>query len=125
MDEFLNRLPLLLQDDYWDSLTPTKAFIARVFVQHCLDVKDEARVEATMPVMTALAFKIQALYNELLQRMQTQEESRIFEENPKPTEEDRAIDNIIFVMQELLKLTVSLDSGDEIGRRRLFALVSE
>lgn len=102
-----------------------KAFIARVFVQHCLDKKDEARIEATMPVTTALAFKIQALYNELLAKLQTQEESHLFEDNAKPTEQDRVVDNIIFVMQELLKLAVSLDSGDEVGRRKLFALVSK
>lgn len=77
-----------------------------------------------MPVMTALAFKIQALYNELLQRMQTEEEATIFEE-VKPVMENSPIDRIVFVMQELLKLAVLLDSGDEIGRRRLFALISK
>ena len=78
-----------------------------------------------MPVISALAFRIQHLYNDLLRLMQNQEEAHLFEEQAASTDQDRVVDNTVFVIQELLRLTVSLDSGDEIGRRRLFALVSK
>ena len=37
-------------------MTPEKAFLARIFVDYCVSQKDDRRLEAALPVVTALAF---------------------------------------------------------------------
>lgn len=93
-------------------MTPEKAFLARVFVQHCIASKDTARLEGSLPVVTSLAFRIQAGYNDLLERGNGEDE------------EDARADGE-FVLGEMLRLACDLDYGDEIGRRKMFQLVRE
>lgn len=107
-------------DTFWHQLTPEKAFLARVFVEHCILAKDEARIESSMPVMTALAFKIQALYNELLRKAQTDDENKAFGTEGHQEEET---ENAQLILGELLKIAINMDYADEIGRRKMFALV--
>lgn len=91
-------------------MNPEKAFLARIFVEHCISEKDEARLEDTLPVVTALAFRIQDEYNKLV--------GAVNGEGEDPTE--RA-----FIVGELLRLAVSLDYSDEIGRRKMFQLARQ
>lgn len=114
------------KDAFWQELTPDKAFLARVFVEHCVESKDEARLESSVPVMTALAFKIQSLYNQLLKDIQASIEENLFngtDAEAKEKQESELADQE-FILGEVLKLVVNLDYGDEIGRRRMFQLVS-
>lgn len=117
---------LELGDPFWENLTPEKAFLARVFVDQCVAAKNEARLEATLPVVTAMAFRIQERYNDLMvliqdemdegpTRLDEREEDRIRREEERMSQE--------FILTELLKLAVSLDYADEIGRRKMFQLV--
>jgi len=111
-------------DSYWtELLTPEKAFLARVFADHCVATKDEARMESTLPVVTALAFRIQLAYNHLIECHQRPDDEA------DPSEEQRkAEDEILdyeFVVGELFKLALNMDYADEIGRRKMFALVGE
>ena len=113
-------------DTFWETLTPEKAFLARVFVDQCVAAKNDARLEATLPVVTAMAFRIQERYNDLMvliqdevdegpSRLDEREEDRIRREEERMSQE--------FVLTELLKLAVNLDYADEIGRRKTFQLV--
>ncbi|TFK48905.1 ARM repeat-containing protein [Heliocybe sulcata] len=117
-------------DDYWMDMTPEKAFLARVFVDHCVAVKDSARLEAALPVVTLLAFRIQAAYNDLMEQMQDEQESAFLrgeedeDEEEKARREDERMDKE-FVIGEMLRLAVNLDYADEIGRRRMFQLVRD
>ncbi|PCH39141.1 hypothetical protein WOLCODRAFT_110578 [Wolfiporia cocos MD-104 SS10] len=114
-------------DDYWVSLTPETAFLARVFVEHCIAVKDSARLEATLPVVTALAFRIQSAYNDLLRHMQDDDDDRLFrddDDDARAHKEEQRLDRE-FVIGEMLKLAVNLDYADEIGRRKMFQLVRD
>jgi condensin complex subunit 3 len=108
-------------------LTPEKAFLVRVFVEHCINTKDDGRLESCLPVVTALAFKIQATYNDLLEQIQADEEVKFLddqdEEAQEAKEEERA--DREFVIGEMLRLAVNLDYADEIGRRKMFGLVRE
>ncbi|KAF8494799.1 nuclear condensing complex subunit [Gautieria morchelliformis] len=112
---------------FWNELTPEKAFLIRVFVEHCINTKDDGRLESSLPVVTALAFKIQAAYNRLLEQIQADEEARLLgkynEEEQEANEEARADQE--FVIGEMLRLAVNLDYADEIGRRKMFGLVRE
>jgi condensin complex subunit 3 len=117
---------LELGDTFWENLTPEKTFLARVFVDQCAAAKNDGRLEATLPVVTAMAFRIQERYNKLMDlvkceldehptRTDKQEEDRVRREEERMSQE--------FMLTELLKLAVNLDYADEIGRRKMFQLV--
>ncbi|ORY20755.1 nuclear condensing complex subunit [Naematelia encephala] len=111
---FVTRPELLdiveFDEAYWSSLTPEKAFLARVFGEHCKNNKDETRFEEVMPVVTALAFRTQDEYNQLVGSTN---------DNADDVEE-RA-----FIVGELLRLATQLDYADETGRRKMFQLTRE
>ncbi len=96
-------------------------------------------LEETLPVVTALAFRIQEAYNSLVDRVRDLEERRVFlgSEGELRTvnsynfaqtckdlvkEEDEKADRE-FIIAEMLKLAVNLDYSDEIGRRKMFQLM--
>jgi condensin complex subunit 3 len=91
-------------------LTPEKAFLVRVFVDHCVSTKENAHLERVLPVVTAHAFRIQDAYNSLLDSLAAAEGAG---------GDDEVADDREFVLAELLRLALNLDYADEIGRRRL------
>ena len=97
-------------EEYWHGLTPEKVFLVRVFVDHCVSTKENARLEKVLPVVTAHAFRIQDAYNSLLDSIATGEDAGGDEE---------VADDREFVLAELLRIALNLDYADEIGRRRL------
>ncbi|KAG5641543.1 hypothetical protein DXG03_004802 [Asterophora parasitica] len=113
--------------DYWENLTPETAFLARVFVEHGKALKDEARLENVLPVVTELAFRIQTAFNTLIDDITVEEQERLFRD---PTEDEiiRMEDSRLekeAIIGELLRLAVNLDYADEIGRRKMFQLVRD
>ena len=111
-----------LIEHYWTNLTAETAFLARVFVEHCKATQDEARLEATLPVITSIAFGIEKSYK-LLGDMRSEDTSNI-DEAERIRREDMIFDKE-FVIAELLKFAVHLDYSDEIGRRKMYQLVRE
>ncbi|KAF9008698.1 nuclear condensing complex subunit [Cyathus striatus] len=114
-------------DHYWKHLTPESAFLARVFVDYCKATNDETRLEAALPVVTALAFHIQESYNSLLDNIQNFKEEQLlleYGEEDKVHKEEALLDQE-FIICEMLKLAVNLDYADEIGRRKMFQLVRD
>jgi condensin complex subunit 3 len=115
-------------ENFWQDLTPEKAFFARVFVDHCIEIKDEARLESALPVVTSFAFKVQERYNELMTTLQEEDEERLLlleeRDEDKVRREEERIDRE-FIIGEMLKLAVNLDYADEIGRRKMFQLVRD
>lgn len=75
------------------------------------------RLEAALPVVTSLAFRIQDAYNTLQQDRSHAEDSE-----GEGGEGEERMDRE-FVLGEMLRLAKDLDYGDEIGRRKMFALV--
>jgi condensin complex subunit 3 len=114
---------------FWKELTPESAVLARVFVEHCIETNDEARLEAaSLPVVTAFAFHLQEAYNALLDILQDAENAQLLnagedeeEEEIERREEDLAKREII--LAELLRMALRLDYMDEIGRRKVFSVV--
>lgn len=102
-------------EEFWRGLTPEKAFLVRVFVDHCVSTKEDARLEKVLPVVTAHAFRIQDAYNSLLDSLSAAEEAG---------GDDELADDREFILAELLRLALNLDYADEIGRRRLEQFVS-
>lgn len=114
-------------DSYWTELpTPEKAFLARVFADHCVATKDEARMESTLPVVTTFAFRIQLAYNHLIEcDRRLDDEANPFESIEERRKVEDKILDYEFVVGELFKLALNMDYADEIGRRKMFALVGE
>ncbi|KAJ3556048.1 hypothetical protein NM688_g2240 [Phlebia brevispora] len=99
-------------------------FAKRMDLLDGLQFGDEARLENSLPVVTALAFRIQTAYNDLLLELQDEEEELLLRgEIPEEREESRMERE--FVIGELLRLAVNLDYADEIGRRKMFQLVRD
>ncbi|KAF8342823.1 nuclear condensing complex subunit [Cantharellus anzutake] len=106
-------------DSFWSDLTPERAFLARGFVDYCKSNKDETSLENALPVVTALAFRIQHEYNALTTLVGP--DAGINDED----ELEMARGDKEFIVAELLKLAVNLDYADETGRRKMFALVRD
>ena len=117
---------LELGDAFWENLTPEKTFLARVFVDQCVAAKKDGRLDTALPVVTAMAFRIQERYNNLMELVKVEQEEGTIrlderEEDRVRREEERMSQE--FVLTELLKIAVNLDYSDEIGRRKMFQLV--
>lgn len=111
-------------------MTPERAFLARVFVDHCVTTKDDRRLESVLPVVTALAFRIQTAYNHLVEEIEAEEQEMLLrgdigddEENELRAEREEARLDQEFIIGEMLRMSVNLDYADEIGRRKMFQLV--
>jgi condensin complex subunit 3 len=111
-------------------MTPEKAFLARVCVEHCIATNDQAKLEVSLPVVTLLAYRIQSVYNkyqEDLDAVSQERALRALDANERDV--DERLDDLLldaeFVIAEMLKLAVNLDYADEIGRRKMFQLVRD
>lgn len=110
---------------FWSALKPESALLARTFVEHCFDKKDESRLEACLPVVTALAFLLQNHYNAFLEVLQEDEEAQLNgeEDDDDADSRDEKMADEEFMMSELLRLSLLLDYSDEIGRRKMFSVI--
>ncbi|KAF7325644.1 hypothetical protein MKEN_00414300 [Mycena kentingensis (nom. inval.)] len=114
-------------NDYWESLTPESTVLARTFLEHCLSESREERLEsASLPVVTAFAFTLQAAYNRLLAVLEDAEVARALAgEDPENDMDDDAEEELAkreVIIGELLRMAVKLDYGDEIGRRKVYTV---
>ena len=83
-------------------------------------MKNETLLEAAaLPVVTAFAFHMQESYNLLLEALEDLSEADEDEELEEELAKREAI------LGELLRVTLKLDYGDEIGRRKVFTVVSQ
>ena len=83
-------------------------------------------------MITALAFHIQSHFNAYLGAVQEVEDANArdnkVEEDDADEEQERREErmaSIAFVVGELLQLATHMDYSDEIGRRKMFGIVSE
>ncbi|KXN87323.1 Condensin complex subunit 3 [Leucoagaricus sp. SymC.cos] len=113
--------------EYWKNLTPERAFLARVFVDHCLNIKDHKRLEDALPTVSQLSFVIRGAWDqwtELYDKFMEEKLIQEFSEAELQEKEDQFVDKES-ITAEMLKLAVNLDYGDEIGRRTMFPLIRE
>ncbi|KAL8874308.1 MAG: hypothetical protein Q9174_000348 [Haloplaca sp. 1 TL-2023] len=105
---------------YWDNLTPERSFLVRSFQDFCKGGEDgrfESLAEEKMPEVTKLAFFLQRYVNKLIESIQYN--NGLAETAPEDTVEAE------FIVEQLLYIAKALDYTDEIGRRKLFALLRE
>jgi condensin complex subunit 3 len=92
--------------EYWENMTVERAFLARVYVDHCIKNKDEAIMEDVLPTVSDLAFRIQEEYNKLEETFVTEDEDDLAERS--------------FIVGELMRLAVNMDYTDQFGRTTMF-----
>ena len=110
-------------DVFWDTLTAESIFMARSFNDFCRSEgngKFEALVEEKMPEVTKVAFYLQRYITvliEALKRIATQETTEDEEEEDTVEQE--------FIVEQLIHIAHTLDYSDEVGRRKMFALLRQ
>ena len=107
------------EDPVWDHLSAESSFLARTFNDFCRKHDGhEAMVEEKMPEVTKLAFILQRNTNTLIERLR-----RNNVQSEPSTEQDTVEQE--FVVEQLLHIARTLDYTDEVGRRKMFALLRE
>ncbi|KAF4583522.1 hypothetical protein EYR38_002274 [Pleurotus pulmonarius] len=131
--EIINELNFT-QDEYWANATSESAFLARIFSDFCLKKNDLGRRDNMLPVVTAMAFHISTTYHALQDifaalRAAASDEA-VFDVDAGLSDEERAkmeddLTDKEYVVAEMLRLALDLDYADELGRRKMFALVRD
>ena len=112
---------ICFQDPFWHKLSPESAFLARSFNDYCRGQpggKCEILVEEKMPEVTKLAFFVQRYTNNLVQCLQRIHDRREGEEEEDTVEQE-------FIVEQLLHIAKTQDYSDEVGRRKMFAVLRE
>ncbi|KAH8834752.1 nuclear condensing complex subunit [Flagelloscypha sp. PMI_526] len=107
---------LQFDQSYWNDLNPETVFLVRVYTDYCISTKDQARLEDALPVVTALAYKIQEYYNALAISL----EQDIAAEVDDDLHDEQFGKELI--IGEMLRIAVNLDYSDEMGRRKMYDL---
>lgn len=117
------REEVTFDDSFWDTLSAEAVFMARSFNDFCRNEgngKFEALIEEKMPEVTKLAFYLQRYIQvlvEALKRVALQEVAEDEEEEDTVEQE--------FIVEQLLHIARTLDYSDEVGRRKMFALLRQ
>ena len=108
-------------DPFWDQLTPESTFMARSFNDFCTQEEEgkfESLGEEKMPEVTKFAFFLQRYMNELVGLIQRNNALGEGEQEEDVVEKE-------FIVEQLLHIAKALDYTDEIGRRKMFAILRE
>ncbi|CZT12797.1 related to condensin complex component cnd3 [Rhynchosporium agropyri] len=110
-------------DNFWDTLSAEAVFMARSFNDFCRNEgngKFEALIEEKMPEVTKLAFYLQRYITVLVEALK-----RVVEQEPSEDEDEEDTVEQEFIVEQLLHIARTLDYSDEVGRRKMFALLRQ
>ncbi|KAK2623663.1 hypothetical protein QTJ16_006844 [Diplocarpon rosae] len=110
-------------DFFWDTLSAEAVFMARSFNDFCRyggNGKLEALIEDKMPEVTKLAFYLQRYITVLVDALK-----RVSEQEPGEEDEEGDTVEQEFIVEQLLHIARTLDYSDEVGRRKMFALLRQ
>ena len=117
--DYRDRIPF--HDPFWRHLSPESVFLARSFNDYCRqqhERKYETLLEEKMPEVTELAFYLQTYTNTLVECLR-----RNYSRYEGDEEEDTVEQE--FIVEQLLHIAKTLDYSDEVGRRKMYALLRE
>jgi condensin complex subunit 3 len=110
-------------DNFWDTLSAEAVFVARSFNDFCRSEgngKFEILIEEKMPEVTKLAFYLQRYITVLVEALKRVALQELTEDE---LEEDTVEQE--FIVEQLLHIARTLDYSDEVGRRKMFALLRQ
>lgn len=119
------REAVVLDDNFWETLSAESVFLARSFNDFCRSEGNgryEALVEERLPEVTKLAFYLERYMQvlvEALRRAARQEAEGEGGQDDEDTVEQE------FIIEQLLHIALTLDYADEVGRRKMFALLRQ
>lgn len=105
---------ITFDDEYFEHLSAESAFLVRSFNDYCRGAPEGEMagvLEEKMPEVTRLAFYLQRYMNKLVAALTSEEEEEVAE--------------LEFIVTQMLMIAARTDYGDEIGRRKMFALLRE
>ncbi|KAK1750709.1 condensin subunit-like protein [Echria macrotheca] len=113
---------ITFNDEFWETLSAESVFVARSFNDFCRSEgggKYEALVEEKLPEVTKVAFYLERYVKVLIDAIRRIDEQETEEEEEEDTVEQE------FIVEQLLHIALTLDYSDEVGRRKMFALLRQ
>lgn len=110
-------------DNFWETLSSESVFVARTFNDFCRNEgngKYESLVDQKLPEVTKLAFYLERYVKVLIDAIK-----RINEQEVEDEEEEEDTVEQEFIVEQLLHIALTLDYSDEVGRRKMFALLRQ
>ncbi|KAI0402650.1 ARM repeat-containing protein [Xylaria palmicola] len=118
------RAAMEFDDKFWETLSAESVFVARSFNDFCRtegNGKYEALLEEKLPEVTKIAYFLERYLNvliEAIRRVNSQDNVEDEEEEEDTVEQE-------FIIEQLLYIVLTLDYSDEVGRRKMFALLRQ
>ncbi|KAK4455973.1 hypothetical protein QBC34DRAFT_339925 [Podospora aff. communis PSN243] len=113
---------ITFDNNFWETLSAESVFVARSFNDFCRSEgngKYEALVEEKLPEVTKVAFFLERYIKVLIDAVKRADEMEGEEEEEEDTVEQE------FIVEQLLHIALTLDYSDEVGRRKMFALLRQ
>lgn len=109
---------------YWESLNPEAIFLVRSFSEFCKANKSLEHIgEEKMPEVTRIAFYLQRHLNNLVSLLTLEGVDEYSSDNEN--HQRGALLDQQFIVEQMLAIALSADYGDEVGRRKMFALMRD
>jgi condensin complex subunit 3 len=120
------REAMVFDDQFFETLSAESVFVVRTFNDFCRNEgngKFEALMEEKLPEVTKLAFYLERYIKVLIDAIKKAEEQEAEAEEEDEEEEDTVEQE--FIVEQLLHIALTLDYSDEVGRRKMFALLRQ
>ncbi|OHF00104.1 hypothetical protein CORC01_04512 [Colletotrichum orchidophilum] len=108
--------------NFWETLSAESVFTARSFNDFCRtegNGKFESLVEEKLPEVTTLAFYLERYLGVLIEAIK-----RVSQAEGEEDEEEDTVEQE-FIVEQMLHIAITLDYSDEVGRRKMFALLRQ
>ena len=116
------REALLMDENFWETLSAESVFLARSFNDFCRTEgqgRYESLVEEKLPEVTKLAVYLERYLRALVDILKRVAQQEIDEEEEDDTVEQE------FIVEQLLHIAGTLDYSDEVGRRKMYTLLRQ
>ncbi|KAH8166034.1 hypothetical protein CIB48_g2197 [Xylaria polymorpha] len=113
-------------DKFWETLSAESIFVARSFNDFCRtegNGKYESLMEEKLPEVTKIAYFLERYLNVLVEAIRRVNSQDNVDENEDEEEEDTVEQE--FIVEQILHIVLTLDYSDEVGRRKMFALLRQ
>ncbi|KAM7185375.1 Nuclear condensing complex subunit [Rhypophila sp. PSN 637] len=121
------REAVVFDDAFFETLSAESAFLCRSFNDFCRSEgngKFEALIEEKLPEVTKVAFYLERYIKVLIDAIKRAEEHQVDDEDEQGEEEGDTVEQE-FIVEQLLHIALTLDYSDEVGRRKMFALLRQ
>lgn len=117
------REAITFDDNFWETLSAESVFVARSFNDFCRSEgngKYESLAEEKLPEVTKVAFYLERYIKVLIDAIKRADEL----DNDDEEEEEDTVEQE-FIVEQLLHIALTLDYSDEVGRRKMYALLRQ